>query len=128
MITRSVYKNSLFFFPSHEGAGMVVPEALSYGIPSLCFDNNGPGLFVNEKCGLKIPYSNYHDSVQRFSQKLDILFHDNGLTNSLADGALKEFESSFLWDSKADRFEAIYKKITQNKNSLSISQKACKIS
>jgi len=43
------YTNSqVFLFPSHEGAGMVVPEALSYGIPVVCFDNYGPGEFINE--------------------------------------------------------------------------------
>jgi len=41
----------VFFFPSHEGAGMVVPEALSYGLPVLCFDNVGPGELMNKDCG-----------------------------------------------------------------------------
>ncbi|MEM9022588.1 MAG: glycosyltransferase, partial [Bacteroidota bacterium] len=40
----NIYRSSsVFFFPSHEGAGMVVPEALSFGVPVLCFDNYGPG-------------------------------------------------------------------------------------
>ena len=50
----------VFFFPSHEGAGMVVPEALSYGLPILCFDNVGPGELMNKECGISIPLSLIH--------------------------------------------------------------------
>jgi glycosyltransferase involved in cell wall biosynthesis len=102
--------SSLFFFPSHEGAGMVVPEAMSYGLPTLCLDNNGPGLFINDRCGVRIPYSGYDDSVIHFSEKLDELFRNTKQTETLGAGARTEFEKSFLWDSKADKFEAIYQK------------------
>jgi glycosyltransferase involved in cell wall biosynthesis len=110
------YKSSsLFFFPSHEGAGMVVPEAFSYGVPTLCFDNNGPGVFVNESCGVKIPYSNYNDSVKKFSKKLNYLFRNREITEHLADGARKEFTKSFLWDHKAEKFNSIYENILREK-------------
>jgi glycosyltransferase involved in cell wall biosynthesis len=47
---KELYRSShLFLFPSHEGAGMVVAEALSYGMPVLCFENYGPGEVVDNK-------------------------------------------------------------------------------
>ena len=114
--------SSLFFFPSHEGAGMVIPEALSFGVPTLCFDNNGPGLFINDSCGLKIPYSTYEQSIVEFSEMLTILFHDIEFSQVLGDGARKEFENSFLWDAKAERFEAIYQKILNKKDAVPANQ------
>lgn len=41
-------KADLFFFPSFEGAGMVVTEALASGLPVVCFDNSGPGEIVGD--------------------------------------------------------------------------------
>jgi len=39
---------SVFVFPSHEGAGMVVSEALSFGLPVVCLENCGPGEFIDD--------------------------------------------------------------------------------
>lgn len=109
---KKLYETSnLFFFPSHEGAGMVVPEAFSYGVPTLCFDNNGPGLFVNETCGVKVPYSTYQGSIDGFKEKLLYLFHNKPHLEGLGLGALKEFDKTFLWDNKAERFKIIYESV-----------------
>jgi glycosyltransferase involved in cell wall biosynthesis len=90
---------SVFFFPSHEGAGMVIPEAMSYGLPIVCFDNVGPGeLAMNS--ALKVPYTNYQDSVQSFSMALDRLFSDKRKYRELADNALYNFYQHYTWERK----------------------------
>ena len=39
----TIYQQAaVFFFPSHEGAGMVVAEAMSYGVPVLCYAERRP--------------------------------------------------------------------------------------
>ena len=68
--------SNMFFFPSHEGAGMVVPEAFSYGLPVLCFQNCGPGFFVNEKSGIRVAYSNYNQSIHDFSLQILKLYQN----------------------------------------------------
>jgi len=113
---KEYYKSSsLFFFPSHEGAGMVVPEAFSFGVPTLCFDNCGPGTFVNPSCGVKIPYSNYNNSIAGFATELETLFNNPELTKQLGKGARKEFTEKFVWSIKSKRFKSIYNRITSEK-------------
>jgi len=42
-------------FPSlHDTGGMVVLEALSQGLPVVCLDLGGPGIIVNETCGIVV--------------------------------------------------------------------------
>ena len=47
-------KKLLFSFPSHEGAGMVVAEAMSFGLPVVCLNNEGPGEFITTNCGFAV--------------------------------------------------------------------------
>lgn len=82
---------SLFFFPSHEGAGMVVPEALSCGLPVLCFDNAGPGEFITDSCGIKVPYTNYEDSISEFGKAINKVFESPSLLKHLSAGARIHF-------------------------------------
>lgn len=42
-------------FPSlHDTGGLAVLEALSRGVPVVCFDLGGPGIVVNESCGIVV--------------------------------------------------------------------------
>ena len=91
---------SVFFFPSHEGAGMVVPEALSHGVPVLCFDNVGPGALAGN-AGIRIPYSNYADSIGQFTTQLQRLFQNPNLLSQLGSKAITRHRFQFTWESKA---------------------------
>jgi len=99
---------SLFFFPSHEGAGMVVPEALAYGLPVVCFDNEGPGEFIDSSCGMKIPYSTYEKSVSEFAAILKKMRDDKVMYTELSKGALKKFTTAFDWNVKGEVLKTIY--------------------
>ena len=101
----------LFFFPSHEGAGMVVPEAFSYGLPVLCFDNCGPGEFVTDACGITVPYGQYHESVTTFAAHLKTLHADTPYREGLAQGARKRFLTFFDWAAKGKMLRAVYQEV-----------------
>lgn len=100
---------SVFLFPSHEGAGMVVPEALSAGLPVLCFDNEGPGEMVDESCGARVPYLGYDASAARFAEHLLELLRDPARRRALAVGARRRYETRFSWDAKGDALAEIYR-------------------
>ncbi len=100
--------SSVFLFPSHEGAGMVVPEALSFGLPVLCFDNIGPGEFIDKTCGMKVEYSNPRESIVMFSKHLNLLFHENEIQEELSQGAIRQFEKYFTWERKGKIISEAY--------------------
>lgn len=93
-------QSSVFFFPSHEGAGMVVPEALSFSLPVLCYDNIGPGEFIDESCGRKIQYSTPRESIVEFSKYLNLFFKNPKLQQQLSEGAQVHFKKYFTWEHK----------------------------
>jgi len=103
--------SSVFLFPSHEGAGMVVPEALSYGLPIVCFDNVGPGEFIDESCGIKIPYGNYQSAVNDFAKNLYKLFYTPTLRNKLSEGALQNYFNRFSWNKRGALLNEIYNEL-----------------
>jgi len=101
-------ESSAFIFPSHEGAGMVVAEALSFGLPVICLDNEGPGEFIDEHCGYAIPNMPYEDTVKALSNAILDLFHDPEKKNNMRKAARKQFETNFLWDRRGEQLEKIY--------------------
>jgi glycosyltransferase involved in cell wall biosynthesis len=51
-------------FPSlHDSGGLVVLEALSEGIPVICLDLGGPGVIVNDSCGLVVPVADANEAL-----------------------------------------------------------------
>lgn len=113
---KKLYQSAqVFLFPSHEGAGMVVPEALSYGMPVVCFDNYGPGELMDETCGVKIPYGDYNKTIDSFAAHLFELHSNAQYLQKLSKGAFRYFENNFLWDKKGEIVQKIYHQILQNK-------------
>lgn len=54
----SLHLYTAFVFPSlRDSGGMVVLEALSEGLPVICLDLGGPGVIVNESCGIVVATS-----------------------------------------------------------------------
>jgi glycosyltransferase involved in cell wall biosynthesis len=109
---KKIYADAhVFLFPSHEGAGMVVAEALSYGMPVICFKNFGPGEFVNEKCGIRINYGRYDNTLTDFAAAIKKIYIDDRIYNSLSEGAVKHFRENFDWNVKGDQLNNIYEKV-----------------
>ncbi|MBL7922837.1 MAG: glycosyltransferase, partial [Bacteroidia bacterium] len=106
---RKLYTESdIFLFPSHEGAGMVVAEALSYGLPVICFRNEGPGEFVSAECGITVPYSRYNTSITRFAEGLRLLHDNRRLYAQLSEGARKVYRERFNWDARGEQLRDVY--------------------
>lgn len=104
-------ESSVFLFPSHEGAGMVVPEALSFGLPVVCLDNEGPGEFINEKCGYAIPKLSYEATINALNRALQELFHDEKLRLEMSQEARKLYLEKFTWESRGKKLIEIYNQL-----------------
>jgi glycosyltransferase involved in cell wall biosynthesis len=46
--------SEIFLFPSMEGAGMVVLEAIANGLPVVCLNYGGSLTMVTNSCGIKV--------------------------------------------------------------------------
>lgn len=101
-------KASVFMFPSHEGAGMVVAEALSFGLPVICLDNIGPGQYITPECGFVIPQSNYKTTVFNLKEALTKLYLSDALLQEMSAKARKRYMESFTWESRGEHLRTIY--------------------
>lgn len=102
---------SAFLFPSHEGAGMVVAEALSFGLPVVCLDNEGPGGFVNEACAIAVPHGSYEGTVTGLAQGIHKLYADAGLRKRMSSSARDHFLRAFHWDRRGEQLKTIYESL-----------------
>ena len=103
---------SVFLFPSHEGAGMVVAEALSFGLPVVCIDNSGPGAFVDGDCAIAVPQQDYDNTVKDLGAALSRLYTDKEKYLRMRLAARHRFETHFHWDRRGDQLKNIYEKVT----------------
>lgn len=97
-----------FLFPSHEGAGMVVAEALSFGLPVICLDNCGPGEFVNNECAFIIKHNNYTHTVNDMSNSIYTLFSNPDIRSTMSFAARSKFSDDFNWDNRGDELNLVY--------------------
>lgn len=114
-IIRQFGKSSVFLFPSHEGAGMVVAEALSYGLPVVCLDNYGPGEYVHPASSLKTKQAGYQETVNSLANNLYGLFTNPDLFATEQELALARYHEIFRWDSKGDVLQEVYETICPGK-------------
>jgi glycosyltransferase involved in cell wall biosynthesis len=92
----------VFLFPTFEGGGMVVLEAMSYGKPIICIDYGGPKDFVSDECEIKIPLTNRKQIINDLSEALDKLYNDNDLRLKLGKAARERVEDYYTWDKNAE--------------------------
>ena len=107
-----IYRSSsLLLVPSHEGAGAVVAEGLSYGLPVVCFDNFGAGEIVNKSCARKVKIDSLDNSINNMAREIKDIFTNQELLTELQQGAYSKFISDLSWDSKGEALKRIYKNL-----------------
>lgn len=102
---------SVFLFPSHEGAGMVVAEALSFALPVICLDNSGPGEFITDACGIKVPAGDYDATVSGLAEGLKLLYENKNMYQNMRLAARARFEQHFHWDRRGEQLHIIYQNL-----------------
>lgn len=108
--------SSVYIFPSHEGAGMVVAEALSFGVPVICLDNFGPGEYVHPATQLKVKHSDYETTVHRLAGKLNMLYTDKVLFENECILAKERYHQLFRWEVKGELMNAVYNNLVPADN------------
>ncbi len=104
-------ESSVFLFPSHEGAGMVVAEALSFGLPVICLDNEGPGEFITEKCGFAVERADFNSTVNNLYNAINTLYKDQNLRLQMSIEARNHYLNRFTWEKRGDFLNKIYENL-----------------
>jgi glycosyltransferase involved in cell wall biosynthesis len=102
--------DALLFTSVVEGTPHVVLEAVSYGLPVICFDTCGQGDIVDDRVGIKIPLSNPDQSETDFADALNTLYNQPGRREDMFE-ACRERSSELSWDSKVSQVIAIYRTV-----------------
>ena len=102
---------AIFLFPSHEGAGMVVAEALSFGLPVICLKNCGPGEFIDKSCGYAIPIQDYKATVSDIGKAISELYNNPKLKDDMSEKARLKFEEKFHWNRRGEVLHTVYSKL-----------------
>lgn len=106
------FKNSsAFLFPSHEGAGMVLAEAMSFGMPVICLDNYGPGEYVHPQTSLKVKQRSYDDTVLMLAGRLRQLYDNRLLYEKESRLSLERYREIFRWPVKGTLMNNVYSEI-----------------
>lgn len=109
------FQNSDFFiFPSLlEGYGMVIIEAMSYGLPVVAFNNSAmPYTIKNGYNGLLATNEDIHDLMRKMSNVLS----DENLREILSNGALETFSKCRKLNILKDEIKLFVKTIRNHKN------------
>jgi glycosyltransferase involved in cell wall biosynthesis len=102
--------SSAFLFPSYEGAGMVVAEAMMHALPVICWDNSGPGEFVPHETQLTVSLKlGVDEAVKSFAAKLELLFNDKGVLQGESAMARARFVNAFSWGSRGQILDKTYR-------------------
>lgn len=101
-------EGSIYLTASHEGGGMSVVEALSHGLPVICFDNFGPGESVDDSCGLRIKIDDRMHAINNFAECLTSICLDDKLREKMSENARRRVKDNFLWSHRGDSLKDIY--------------------
>lgn len=110
-VKEEMRKSNIFFFTSvSEDTSTVVLEAVSCGLPVLCFDTCGMGYVINESVGQKVPLTNPRQSADEFAEKINYLYNNREYLQKLSDGC-KQRQKELSWDNKAKQMVELYNKV-----------------
>lgn len=106
---KEMEKAHLFLFPSFEGGGMVVLEALAHGLPVVCLGYGGPGEMVSNECGRVITVGDPDDTVRNLAAALDDVCRTARVYSHLRAQARKRVAEHYLWDNRWKTIQEWYR-------------------
>lgn len=103
----------MLFTSIMEATSTVVLEAITVGLPVLCFNTCGFGPIVKDFAGITIELSNPNKSVEDFAKALLVLYKDRQLLDKISDRILKK-RYNLTWEAKALKTSKLYESVIDN--------------
>ena len=98
----------VFLFPSIEGGGMVVLEAMASGLPVICLNYGGPGEMVDDLSGILISINDYQETLEELKNAL-LLLTDAEVRETKGLAAKVRANTYFSSDNKRVFIDSVYK-------------------
>jgi glycosyltransferase involved in cell wall biosynthesis len=102
-----MWANVFAFTSLRDTTGTVLSEALSHGVPIVCFDHQGSRDVVTSDCGIKIPVTSPEESVSNLAHAITRLARDHAAWKAMSDAA-RERAKRYLWDSLGEQMDKVY--------------------
>ena len=113
LVNEEMGKAHLFLFTSvNEDTSTVVLEAVSNGLPVLCFDVCGMSSVINEDIGFKIALTNPEQSIKDFAEKITFLYYHRDVLRAMSENCATRAKE-LSWDNKAKQVVALYQKAVE---------------
>jgi glycosyltransferase involved in cell wall biosynthesis len=120
-ILKSCYSNArLFVLPAiidsqreTEGLGVVLVEAISFGVPVVASGVGGiSDVIIDNKTGLLVP----EKDPKALADAIVRLYEDDELSRRLVEEGQKHIQDNFSWDVIADKFTNVYSAVYSERN------------
>jgi len=101
----------IFVFTSlRDTTAAVVVEALSHGVPIICFDHQGVGDIVTDRCGVKLPVTSPKRAILEIRDAIVSFAQNRKKVKAFSEGAI-ERASEYLWSRSGDRMAELYQRV-----------------
>ncbi|MGA2906130.1 MAG: glycosyltransferase family 4 protein [Terracidiphilus sp.] len=107
-ILKLMQASDVFLFPTFEGGGTVILEAMSLGMPIIALDFGGAATYLPPNSGLCIPVGTIDQIVDRLALSLDTLYQDESRRIQIGRAALATYADRYSWTAKLALIEGIY--------------------
>ena len=103
----------LFLFPTLESAGFVILEAMSHSLPVLAMNYGGPKQYIKHFTNEQLVSSkdSYDEIATSLANKLENLYQDKNLRNTIGIQNKIDVINSFTWEAKALKMKKLYKEL-----------------
>jgi glycosyltransferase involved in cell wall biosynthesis len=103
--------SDIFLFPSMEGAGLAVLEAMRAGLPIVCLKFGGPGTMVTEETGCRVPLGPFDQVADGLATELIGLLADAARRARLGDASRRRAQSVYSWKAKRVFIRRLYRDV-----------------
>ncbi|MBA7657758.1 D-inositol-3-phosphate glycosyltransferase [subsurface metagenome] len=112
-------ESDIFLFPSFEGGGMVVLEAMASRLPVVCLDFGGPGEMITDECGIKVKPITPEQTITELADALLKLANDSELRKRMGEVGSRRTKEVYSWDKKGEFIRKVYVSVLKNESSYS---------
>jgi glycosyltransferase involved in cell wall biosynthesis len=104
-------------------SGFFVVKAMSAGLPVVCLDSGGPGMHVQEDCGICVKPENSEQCVRDLAEALGVLASDKAKHRRMSQAALKNVKEHYTWRELGKTLKRIYGEVLLQEEDIRFSKK-----